>query len=53
MNIYEQLWLFIAKQGYGGFGEKDAAATVRKITAAVRYLHNHNIVHRDLKLENV
>jgi len=34
------------------YNEKKAASIVTKMISAVRYLHLHNIVHRDLKLEN-
>ena len=32
--------------------EQDAAEVMRQMLQAVNYLHRHNIVHRDLKLEN-
>ena len=35
------------------FTELDAKRIIKKILGAVRYLHDHNVVHRDLKLENV
>uniref|UniRef100_A0A7S1TXT1 non-specific serine/threonine protein kinase n=1 Tax=Phaeomonas parva TaxID=124430 RepID=A0A7S1TXT1_9STRA len=34
------------------YDEKTAATLVKKIVSAVRYLHLHDVVHRDLKLEN-
>jgi calcium/calmodulin-dependent protein kinase I len=37
----------------GKFTEKDAVAVVRAILNALEYLHSHNIVHRDMKPENL
>lgn len=34
------------------FTEKDTCILAKKMIGALRYLHNANIVHRDLKLEN-
>jgi hypothetical protein len=36
----------------GGLPETTACAYVYSIIAALRYLHAHNIIHRDLKLDN-
>jgi len=35
------------------FREKDACKIIHSILSAVAYCHAHNIVHRDLKLENI
>ncbi len=35
------------------FNEKFAAETMKQILSAVNYCHQNNIVHRDLKLENI
>mmetsp|Transcript_38221 Transcript_38221/g.61221 ORF Transcript_38221/g.61221 Transcript_38221/m.61221 type:complete len:297 (-) Transcript_38221:4356-5246(-) len=37
----------------GNFSESDARVIVRQILMGVEYLHSRNIVHRDLKLENI
>eukprot|EP00931_Biecheleriopsis_adriatica_P009962 TRINITY_DN111056_c0_g1_i1.p1 TRINITY_DN111056_c0_g1~~TRINITY_DN111056_c0_g1_i1.p1 ORF type:complete len:597 (-),score=131.88 TRINITY_DN111056_c0_g1_i1:1-1791(-) len=34
------------------YSERDAADVMRQMLQAVNYLHSHQIVHRDLKLEN-
>jgi calcium-dependent protein kinase len=34
------------------FTEKDAAEAAHQMLLAVNYIHTHNIVHRDIKLEN-
>ena len=35
------------------FTESDAAHIIRQILLAINYLHNINVTHRDLKLENI
>ena len=35
-----------------GFPEPQAAKLMRDMMSSVKYLHEHNIVHRDIKLEN-
>ena len=36
----------------GNFTEKDASRIVKQMTEAIQYLHEHGIVHRDLKVLN-
>uniref|UniRef100_A0A7S1VW90 Calmodulin n=1 Tax=Grammatophora oceanica TaxID=210454 RepID=A0A7S1VW90_9STRA len=35
------------------YSEQEAANIMRQILKAVKHLHQHNIVHRDLKMENI
>ncbi|GBM60659.1 Serine/threonine-protein kinase NIM1 [Araneus ventricosus] len=45
--------LFHRISQHGSFSEKSARPLFAQITAAVDHMHSHNIVHRDLKAENV
>ncbi|KAM9785847.1 caM kinase-like vesicle-associated, like [Neosynchiropus ocellatus] len=40
-------------QDQGNYTEKDASNVIRQVLEAVAYLHSLNIVHRNLKLENL
>jgi len=43
----------ISKLGKGGFSELDAYNVLSCLLKAVLFLHNMNIIHKDLKLENI
>ena len=37
----------------GNFSESDARSVIYQVLKGMEYLHSKNIVHRDLKLENI
>lgn len=45
--------LFDRLSSNGPYNEPLARSTVTMVTEGLRYLHQHNITHRDLKLENL
>ncbi|VDN55909.1 unnamed protein product [Dracunculus medinensis] len=46
-----ELYDYVGK--YGSLPEAEARRIFRQITSAVLYCHKHQVVHRDLKLENI
>lgn len=44
--------LFSRVQEMGKFSEKEAAKDTKQMLLAIRYIHSHNVIHRDIKLEN-
>ena len=37
----------------GNFSESNAAVLLKSVLSAIAYCHNHNIMHRDLKPDNI
>lgn len=45
--------LFQRILNHGVYKEKDAAKLMRNLFSALEYMHGKNIIHRDIKLENL
>lgn len=45
--------LFALKQQFQIFKEKEVLEVIRQLLQALSHLHTHQIVHADVKLENI
>lgn len=48
---YGDLKKMLDREGY--FSEKKAAWMIERIATALQYMHKKNVIHRDIKAENV
>lgn len=48
-----ELYQFLKSRHPGGLPEAETRTIFREIVQAVAYLHEHGIIHRDLKLSNI
>ena len=46
-----ELFEYVSKKGY--LSEEEAQIFFRQLASAIHYCHRENLVHRDLKLENI
>ena len=46
-----ELFEYVSKKGH--LSEKEAQIFFRQLSDAIHYCHRENLVHRDLKLENI